>query len=848
MSRWPFGTTEMAGRVREYDWAATPLGPIGAWSPALRIAVNLTLDSPVATNLLWGTAYIQIYNDHWRDLVGAKHPAALGQRTLDCFPEVARTMAPLYAQAWRGEPVILNNALLPVDRHGGVQDAWWDASFLPVRDESGVVGGLLCTVVEATSAVLARREREQAEARRRADEARHTFLLKLSDALRLLGNAVEIQDTAMRLLGEELGVVGAGYAVMDDDQDGFTLGACWQKEPTALPQHMRLSDFGSDVARACRSGRTVAYRDIEADPRLESRRPAYRALSVRAWAATPLVKGERLIAVLGVHCTTPRDWSHGEIQLLEAVAERTWAAVERARAETALRTSEQRHALLLRLSDVLDVVADPRDAQRAAMRLLGDALGVDQAYYFRAERVGEGWAHWVDRDHFSRSGMPPRIGRRLLADFGATLFAPLARDEPVVVDDIDKVEGLTPQNRENFRIAHAKAILVAPVLEHGRYVAGLSVQARSPRRWTASEVLLVRNAAESIWATLERAHAEAALRDSEEQLRLTVELVPALLWQTSPAGKKVSVNYRWKSYTGQSDADVQSLGWLHAIHPDDREAARSAFEAALASGTALEYQQRIHQAGNGWRWHLVRQYPARDDKGAITRWFGAAIDIHDLHELQQRQQVLVAELQHRTRNLMGVVQAMAERTIEVSASLADFRDRFSHRLAALARVQGLLSRLGEADRVEFDRLLETELAAMDGAPHKVSLDGPRGIRLRSGTVQVLALALHELMTNSLKYGALGQPGQAHLEIRWSLEPRDERGRPWLRIDWRESGVDMASSELHARGSGEGRELIEKALPYQLGARTRYTIGATGVHCTISVPVSASNAAPQTDDH
>jgi two-component sensor histidine kinase len=98
------------------------------------------------------------------------------------------------------------------------------------------------------------------------------------------------------------------------------------------------------------------------------------------------------------------------------------------------------------------------------------------------------------------------------------------------------------------------------------------------------------------------------------------------------------------------------------------------------------------------------------------------------------------------------------------------------------------------------------------------------------------MALHELATNALKYGALAQP-QAHLEIRWHVEPAEPERAPWLHVDWRERGVRMPARDGLPQGSGSGRELIERALPYQLGARTTFVMEPDGVHCTIALPVS-----------
>ena len=98
------------------------------------------------------------------------------------------------------------------------------------------------------------------------------------------------------------------------------------------------------------------------------------------------------------------------------------------------------------------------------------------------------------------------------------------------------------------------------------------------------------------------------------------------------------------------------------------------------------------------------------------------------------------------------------------------------------------------------------------------------------------MALHELMTDAAKYGALKQPN-GHLSIRWRQDTLIESSKPWLHLDWKESGVEMPPSDARPQGSGQGRELIERVLPYQFEARTTFALEPDGVHCTISLPVS-----------
>lgn len=339
--------------------------------------------------------------------------------------------------------------------------------------------------------------------------------------------------------------------------------------------------------------------------------------------------------------------------------------------------------------------------------------------------------------------------------------------------------------------------------------------------------------------TVELENKNRALARSESRFRALVEGMPQLVWRAVDHGHWTWASPQWIAYTGLSAEESQGRGWLRAFHPDDRQGAEAAW-ARAEPGAPLTLEARIfHKAEGRYRHFRTRAMPALDADGQVVEWLGTSTDVDDLLALQERQQVLVAELQHRTRNLLGVVRSMADRTGKASHDFPDFRARFHDRLQALARVQGLLSRLGESDRVNFDELIGAELAAMDGAAERVTLHGPPGIRLRSSMVQTLAMALHELATNAVKYGALGQP-EGHLTITWELGPADSHGRPRLDIDWRESGVTMPAIGAGPQGTGQGRELIERALPYQLGADTSFDLGPDGVHCTISLPVSDSN--------
>jgi hypothetical protein len=174
---WPRGTSEMARRMRERDWTATALGAIGTWPQSLRSITDLLLASGFPMIALWGPDLIQIYNDGYRDLMGRKHPAGLGQPTRECWPEVWHINGPIHERVREGETVNITDGLYPLDRSGTVEDVWLTLSYSPLRDEAGGVAGVLVTLYETTARHLAEEQRARADRLLLESEAWHRLLI-----------------------------------------------------------------------------------------------------------------------------------------------------------------------------------------------------------------------------------------------------------------------------------------------------------------------------------------------------------------------------------------------------------------------------------------------------------------------------------------------------------------------------------------------------------------------------------------------------------------------------------------------------------------------------------------------
>ncbi len=195
-----FGTSEMARLTRAFDWSRTSIGPIEEWPNTLLVTVNTMLSSRHPMFLWWGKELIQFYNDAYRPSIGAdKHPTALGQKALDCWPEIWPIIGPqIDAVMIRGQASWHENQLVPIVRDGKLEDVYWTYGYSPVRDADGSICGTLVVCTETTSAFVA-------ENRLRTSQQKYKALFELAaDAIFVAdtdGNIKEANLAACRLLG-----------------------------------------------------------------------------------------------------------------------------------------------------------------------------------------------------------------------------------------------------------------------------------------------------------------------------------------------------------------------------------------------------------------------------------------------------------------------------------------------------------------------------------------------------------------------------------------------------------------------------------------------------------------------
>ena len=159
------GGGEMGKLTRSFDWSHSSIGPVNAWPQSLRTIVDVILHSAAPMFLWWGDDMIQFYNDAYRPSLGqqGKHPAALGQRGEECWPEIWPVIKPLIDQVRDGGAVYREDQLIPIFRNGKIEDVYWTFGYSPVRDESGQIAGVLVICEETTQQVKGLQRIEESE-------------------------------------------------------------------------------------------------------------------------------------------------------------------------------------------------------------------------------------------------------------------------------------------------------------------------------------------------------------------------------------------------------------------------------------------------------------------------------------------------------------------------------------------------------------------------------------------------------------------------------------------------------------------------------------------------------------
>ena len=366
-------------------------------------------------------------------------------------------------------------------------------------------------------------ERARTQAALRERERNQTFLLDWSDQLRRLATADQVMEVTLERLTRHLGVTRTTYSVDTGTPGEFIVVANWcNGVASVVGRRFSVLTVSQAIIDQWEAGHIVRYDDVVGDPRiLPGREAYYDEIEVRAFVTVPLIVEGEMRASLSVQSAQPRTWRDGEIQLIRDVSERLWIALDRARALAELRQRERDQAFLIGWSDLVRDESGARTILDTTLERVGRYLNVARANY--AEGVDD--AALVVTHDWMRDDTPTLVGARYPLDIlGAKLIRSQLAGAPVVVDDLTADPRFDADNLPLFQALGIGALVSVSLIRGGRIAAVLSLQQGEPRAWRPSEIRLIREVADRTWATLERAHAEAALARSREALYQTEKL------------------------------------------------------------------------------------------------------------------------------------------------------------------------------------------------------------------------------------------------------------------------------------------------------------------------------------
>jgi PAS domain S-box-containing protein len=329
----------------------------------------------------------------------------------------------------------------------------------------------------------------------------------------------------------------------------------------------------------------------------------------------------------------------------------------------------------------------------------------------------------------------------------------------------------------------------------------------------------------------ERKKAELALAERNVQLALAGKagLVGSYAYDANTEWMQVSEGYVAIQGLPEGTTEIARSRWLANVHPEDRirmEALRHQSFRQRRPEQSLEY--RIVRGGEV-RWIESRSFISYGIDGRPQRVIGVNIDVTERKRAEEHQRVLVAELDHRVKNVLATVSAVAAHTLDASSSMAHFVAALDGRLRSMASTHELLS-----DRqwrgMPLAELLQRELAPYARSDN-TEICGP-DVMLTVEAGQGVAMVLHELVTNAAKHGALSTR-KGRVSVRW-YQPLNGRVPDQLVIEWQETGGPSVKAPSK---SGYGTGVIEDLLPYEFGGTVDLAFASGGVRCRLEIPAA-----------
>jgi PAS domain S-box-containing protein len=325
-----------------------------------------------------------------------------------------------------------------------------------------------------------------------------------------------------------------------------------------------------------------------------------------------------------------------------------------------------------------------------------------------------------------------------------------------------------------------------------------------------------------------------SLREQEERWSATYEHAAIGIVELDAEGRFMRVNEAICAIVGGTREELLTWRLQGRTHPDDRDVDDELYRRQVAGDIGFySIEKRFIRKDGRMIWIAVRSSTVRDPGGHFLYGVRVVQDVTERKEAEERQKLLIDELNHRVKNTLATVQSLATQTARGTHSPEDFRKAFEGRLIALSQAHDQLTRRHwkSADlRDIVEAATAPHLARPADSPDQVAIGGAP-ITVTPRVALTLALAIHELTTNATKYGALSVPA-GRIEVAWQID-REPPRPPALRIEWRERGGPPV---VAPQQQGFGTRFIVGSLASELRGNARLDYDPAGLICTMEIPL------------
>ncbi|MER0238780.1 PAS domain-containing protein [Fulvimarina sp. MAC8] len=493
---------------------------------------------------------------------------------------------------------------------------------------------------------------------------------------------------------------------------------------------------------------------------------------------------------------------------------------------TAEKERSLRQAALLRLGDDLLKEMEPNEYAMNALTILGEALDVARVGY--ATVSGEGRTativnEWTAEDVGVLSGDFDL--RKYGDEFRSSLSGGL-----VAINDIAS-DPRTSEFSDRFASISVRSLVNITVVERGELKMIFYVHDDRPRPWSSDDIAFVREILSRAWTYTRRRRAELALVETETRLRLAHEAANIGTFDYDIVAGKLMWDERCRAMFGIFGGDNITYDdtFVNGVHPDDRERVMAAVNRTLDPNIGADYDivYRTVSKEDGLVRHVQAKGQTIVSNGQTIRFVGAVSDITEEKLAEERQSLLTRELQHRVKNTLAMVTAIANQTIRRATNPQDGLNAFTGRIAALAKAHDILVETSWTSAPIADVVARTLVIHHPGRAERLVWGGPKTM-LTARQALALSLALHELATNATKYGALSND-DGKVRIHWTLEPRRAEGQR-MTFEWRES--DGPTVSVPER-KGFGSRLIQQSLSAEFGGDLELNYEPSGLVCSMN---------------